>query len=107
MPSLVAYFEEERLFFSVKHVFSQLTGRRLREDFDCFEKLFPAFEISNGHLPVLNNRLAACLARQVDKIGIGGSDAHTLRTLGCAYTEVPCPRNKREFFEELRRVGAG
>jgi predicted metal-dependent phosphoesterase TrpH len=106
LPSLVAYCEEERLFFSVKHAFSQLTGRRRLEDFELFAKLFPAFEIRNGHLAALNNGLAARLARQTGKAEIGGSDAHTLRTLGCAYTEVFDARNKQEFFDGLR-LGRG
>src|SRR5208282_2736227 len=34
LPRLVAYLEEQRVFFSVNHIFSALTGRRTADDFD-------------------------------------------------------------------------
>ena len=48
------------------------------------------------------NGYAASLARQWDKIAIGGSDAHALASVGTAYTEVPGARDKDEFFAELK-----
>ncbi len=48
------------------------------------------------------NADAAKLAEQWGKIGIGGSDAHALPSVGTAYTEVPGARDKNEFFEGLR-----
>lgn len=52
------------------------------------------------------NERAAILAKQWDKIGIGGSDSHALPSVGTAYTEVPGARDKDEFFAGLRE-GAG
>jgi hypothetical protein len=87
-------------------VFSSLTGRREREDFEWFREYFPVIESHNSHMPQSANARAASLARQWDKIGIGGSDAHALASVGKAFTEVPEARNKEEFFAGLRS-GAG
>ena len=102
LVSLLMYLTEKRLFFSINHVFSSVTGRREAEDFEWFNEYFPAFEIKNSHMLLRANDDAAQLARQWGKIGIGGSDAHALPSVGTAYTEVPGARDKDEFFEGLR-----
>ncbi|MGO8731411.1 MAG: PHP-associated domain-containing protein [Terriglobia bacterium] len=102
LPRLVAYLEEQRVFFSVNHIFSALTGRRAADDFDWFEACFPAVEVLNGHLLPRNNHLAARLASHARKITVGGSDAHALRSAGSVWTEVRGARNKAEFLEGLR-----
>jgi predicted metal-dependent phosphoesterase TrpH len=104
--SLLIYLTERRLFFSVNHVFSWLTGRRESEDFGWFEQYVPAMETRNGLLLSRNNSHAARLARRWRKIAIGGSDAHAMPSVGTAYTEVPGARNKQEFFAGLR-LGKG
>ena len=107
--ALLMYLSERRLFFSINHVFSGLTGRRELEDFTWFQEYFPALESHNGHMIESANLNAARLGKQWNKICIGGSDAHALRSAGTAYTEVPGARNKEEFFAGLRngrgRVG--
>jgi predicted metal-dependent phosphoesterase TrpH len=102
LPRLVAYLEEQRVFFSVNHIFSALTGRRAADDFDWFEACFPAVEVLNGHLLAPNNHLAARLASHARRITVGGSDAHALRSAGSVWTEVRGARNKAEFLEGLR-----
>jgi predicted metal-dependent phosphoesterase TrpH len=102
MVSLLMYLTEKRLFFSVNHVFSGLTGERDREDFAWFEQYFPAMETKNSHLLERANQQASDLARRWDKIEVGGSDAHALPSAGTAYTEVPFARDKEEFFAGLR-----
>jgi len=102
LPGLVMYLREQRLFFSVNHVFSCLTGRREQEDFAWFERHFPALETRNGLLIERSNDHAATLARRWGKIHVGGSDAHALASVGSVYTEVPGARDKGEFFEGLR-----
>src|SRR5579862_2299481 len=62
VPSLAGYLREQRLFFSINHVFSSLTGRRTARDFQLFEEEFPAVETLNGQIPRGNNRSAAQLA---------------------------------------------
>lgn len=109
LVALLVYLTERRLFFSINHVFSSLTGRRDREDFTWFREYFPAIETRNGHMLERANAHAARLAKQWEKIAIGGSDAHALPSAGTTYTEVPSARDKEEFFDGLRaglgRVG--
>lgn len=102
LVALLMYLSEKRIFFSINHVFSSVTGRRELEDFKWFNEYFPAFEIKNSHMLERANDEAAKLAKQWGKIGIGGSDAHALPSVGTAYTEVPGARDKDEFFEGLR-----
>lgn len=102
VPRLAAYLREQKLFFSINHVFSSLTGRRTELDFDLFEAEFPAVETLNGHIPRVNNDLANRLAKDWRKAAVGGSDAHTLSTLGLTFTEVPGAQGLEEFLEGLR-----
>ena len=107
--ALLMYLSERRLFFSVNHVFSSLTGPREQEDFAWFREYFPAIETRNGHMLERANAHAANLAKRWEKIQIGGSDAHALPSAGTTYTEVPGAQTKEEFFTGLRagmgRVG--
>jgi predicted metal-dependent phosphoesterase TrpH len=103
LPRLVAYLDEQQMFYTVNHVFSALTGRRNIEDFVWFDGVFPGIEVRNGHIPERGNRLAERLARETGSSPVGGSDAHALGSLGSVCTEVPGATNKEEFLEGLRR----
>jgi predicted metal-dependent phosphoesterase TrpH len=103
MASLLAYLDERRLLFSVNHVFSGLTGARSDADFDEFAARFPAVETLNGQMLACANRSAAAFAARAGKIAVGGSDAHTLASLGRTYTEVHGARDAREFLDGLRQ----
>ncbi|HYL68906.1 MAG TPA: PHP domain-containing protein [Candidatus Limnocylindria bacterium] len=102
LVALLMYLTERRLLFSINHVFSNVTGRRDREDFEWIRKYFPAVETRNSHMLERANAHAARLAKRWQKIEIGGSDAHALPSAGTAYTEVPGARSKEEFFAGLR-----
>ena len=102
LQALLAYFGEQKLFFSVNHLFSGLTGKRVIEDFDWFESLFPAYETRNGQMLAGHNQHAEAVARRLGKAAIGGSDAHALRSAGTAYTVVPGAKTKAEFLRGLR-----
>jgi predicted metal-dependent phosphoesterase TrpH len=102
LSALLMYLTERQLFFSINHVFSSLTGRRELNDFGWFEEYFPAVETRNGHMLPKANAQAARLAQRWRKIGIGGSDAHAMPSVGTTYTHVPGARTKQEFFEGLR-----
>jgi len=102
LAALLAYFADQRLFFSVNHLFSGLTGRRVLEDFDWFESLFPAYETRNGQMLPRHNRAAEEVARRLGKAAVGGSDAHALPSAGTAYTVVHGARTKAEFLRGLR-----
>ena len=101
--SLAAYLAERELFFSANHVFSSLTGRRAVEDFALFESAFDAIETRNGHMLALANNHAARLADFASKAEVGGSDAHAMGSVGCAYTIVPGARTRQEYLDGLRR----
>jgi predicted metal-dependent phosphoesterase TrpH len=103
VPALAAYLDERKLFFSINHVFSSLTGRRTDLDFQLFQELFPAMETLNGQIPGINNSTAALLARDWRKAVVGGSDAHTLAALGQTYTDVPHAHEVRTFLDGLRQ----
>lgn len=103
LPRLLAYLNEQELFFSVNHAFSALTGARSWEDFAWLDGAFPGVEVRNGHLPRRGNRLAERMAENSRRIRVGGSDAHTLISLASVCTHVPGARNKTEFFDGLRR----
>jgi predicted metal-dependent phosphoesterase TrpH len=100
--SLVMYLTERKLFFSVNHVFSGLTGRREEEDFRWFASYVPAFETRNGQMWPPANEGAAKLAARMGKAAIAGSDSHTIAGVGLTYTEVPGVRTVDEFFAGLR-----
>jgi predicted metal-dependent phosphoesterase TrpH len=102
MASLLAYLDEQQLLFSVNHVFSGLTGSRTDADFDEFVARFPAVETMNGQMLACANRSATAFATRAGKIAVGGSDAHTLASLGRTYTEVPGAPNAKEFLTGLR-----
>jgi predicted metal-dependent phosphoesterase TrpH len=102
VPALAAYLHEKRVFFSINHVFSSLTGRRTDLDFLLFEELFPAVETLNGQIPEANNSAAAVLARDWRKAVVGGSDGHTLAALGSTYTDVLHAGCIRTYLQGLR-----
>jgi predicted metal-dependent phosphoesterase TrpH len=99
---LLAYLSEQRLFFTINHVFSSLTGRRDTDDYEWFSGFFPAVEARNGQMLPCANRQAQEFAWRRCKTQVAGSDAHTLASVGTTYTEVPGARDKNEFFAGLR-----
>ncbi len=100
--TLLMYLTERRLFFSVNHVFSGLTGDRNQEDFTWFASYVPAFEVRNGQMRMEANHSAERLAQKLGKIGVAGSDSHTLAGVARTFTEVPDARNVDEYFAGLR-----
>ena len=100
--SLLMYLTEQKLFFSVNHLFSGLTGKRDADDFHWFASYAPAFEVRNGQMWRPANQQARKFAKRLGKIGIGGSDSHTIAGVGLTYTEVRGARTVGEFFAGLR-----
>jgi predicted metal-dependent phosphoesterase TrpH len=100
---LLAWLRERNLLFSANHVFSSLTGRRTLDDFQRFERDFPAIETRNGHMLARANENAAALADYAARTEVGGSDAHAMASVGCAWTAVPRARTREEYLEGLRR----
>jgi len=102
LQALIAYLAEQQLFFTINHVYSSLTGARTDADFALFARYFPGIEVLNGQIPSLCNRRAGDFAARFGKAAAGGSDAHTLASLGRTYTKVAGARTKREFLDGLR-----
>ncbi len=102
LESLIAFLNQRRLLFSLNHVFSSLTGSRAEADFEAFERSFPALETANGQILEAANRSAAALAARWATAHIGGSDAHTMASLGRTYTEVAGARTAKEFLAGIR-----
>jgi predicted metal-dependent phosphoesterase TrpH len=100
--ALLMYLTERKLFFSVNHVFSGLTGRRVEDDFTWFASYVPAYEVRNGQMWMESNVSADRLARKLNKVGIAGSDSHTLSGVALTFTEVPGARTVPDYFAGLR-----
>jgi len=100
--TLLMYLTEHKIFFSVNHAFSGLTGRREAEDFAWLASYVPAFEVKNGQMWSEANRSAKRLAERLGKAGIAGSDSHTLSGVAGTFTEVPGARTVDEYLIGLR-----
>ncbi|MDE3195608.1 MAG: PHP domain-containing protein [Acidobacteriota bacterium] len=102
IQSLLAYAVERRLFVTVNHIYSSLTGSRTEDDFAIFARDFHGVEALNGQILACANRLASAFGARYGKPMIGGSDAHTLCFAGRTWTHVPGARNAEEFLVGLR-----
>ena len=100
--ALLMYLTERKIFFSLNHVFSSLTGRRDAEDFDWFASYIPAFEARNGQMWKMANQQAHQFAAKLGKAAVAGSDSHTLSGVARTFTEVPGARTVEEYFAGLR-----
>jgi predicted metal-dependent phosphoesterase TrpH len=100
--ALLMYLTERKIFFSLNHVFSSLTGRRDIEDFDWFASYIPALEVRNGQMWQAANQQAQQLASKLGKAAVAGSDSHTLSGVARTFTEMPGARTVEEYFAGLR-----
>ena len=103
IESLLAYAVENRLFVTVNHLYSSLTGSRSEDDFAVFARDFHGVETVNGQMLKRANRLAGDFAARFNKPVIGGSDSHTLAGAARTFTEVAGASNAENFLTGLRR----
>ena len=89
---------ERRLFVTVNHLYSSLTGPRTEDDFAIFARDFHGVETINGQMLACANRLAADFARRFGKPVVGGSDSHTLAGVARTFTEVPGAAMRRNSW---------
>jgi predicted metal-dependent phosphoesterase TrpH len=101
--ALFAYLAEESIPASLNHPFSALTGRRETADLCRALASLPLVEARNGMMSPAVNARAEAARRRAKRPGVGGSDAHTLRTVARAYTVVPGACSRQEFLDGLRR----
>ena len=104
---LAAYLREERVFFAVNHLFFFFRADQisLQTYVERMLTLAPAIEIHNGAMRAEHNRLVSALrdaavARGATLALSGGSDAHTLASVGTAYTETD-GSTRDEFLAHL------
>ncbi len=103
VESLLAYAIERRLFVTVNHLYSSLTGPRNEDDFAIFARDFHGVETINGQMLAWSNKLAQEFARRFSRPVVGGSDSHTLAGVARTFTEVPGARTIEEFLVGMRR----
>lgn len=103
IESLLAFAVERRLFVTVNHLYSSLTGPRTEDDFAVFARDFHGVETVNGQMLACANKLAREFARRFSKPVVGGSDSHTLAGVARTWTEVPGASNAQEFLAGMRR----
>ena len=101
-----AYCAEQHIPVCVNHPFSSSTGARLTTDFQSALRRGVLVETLNGMMPHEANHYAAWAAEEAGLSGIAGSDAHTLASIGRAYTQVPGARSRAEFLDGLRQGSA-
>jgi predicted metal-dependent phosphoesterase TrpH len=101
--ALFAYLAEEGIPASLNHPFSALTGRRETADLCRGLTALPLVEGRNGMMSAAVNACAEAARRRFGLAGVGGSDAHTLRSVARAFTEVRGARSREEFLDGLRR----
>ena len=103
IESMLAYAGENRLFVTVNHLYSSLTGPRADADFELFARDFHGVETVNGQMLARANRLAANFAKRFRKPVAGGSDSHTLGGAARTWTEVRGANTIEEFMAGLRQ----
>ena len=102
-----ACLRRENVFFSVNHLFLFFRDQIPLEDYvRLVLELSPGLETHNGAMLASHNEFIAHIAASSRGSGhalvrTGGSDAHTLRWVGTAYTETP-GGTREEFLRNLR-----
>ena len=98
--SLTAYLDERGLFFSANHVFSSLTGRRALADFELFATASsPPSKPATATCWRAPTRAPRCWPIRSARAEVGGSDAHAMASVGCAYTVVPRARTSTNIWK--------
>jgi hypothetical protein len=106
---LLPYLKQQRLFVSLNHVASRVNGRITGAHVSALIPWIDGLEVINGSRLALQNRTAAQLAEVHGKVGIAGSDCHTMRGIGQTWVEAPHATTRAEFLDELHggRVRVG
>ena len=102
--SLLAWLVDAGPVFQRQSHFLQPDRTALRSKISASSRrAFPALETLNGHMQAGANANAAWMADLSARAEVGGSDAHAMASVGCAWTVVPGARNRQEFLQGLRR----
>jgi predicted metal-dependent phosphoesterase TrpH len=101
LEALLAYAAEQGLPACVNHPFSSLTGRRSDRDLTLAFAAATHVETRNGMMSERVNAHARSAGRRARLAATGGSDAHTLFSVGRAFTCVDAA-DRAEFLAGLR-----
>ncbi len=102
-----AYCSRRGLLHVLNHPFQSYIGQKpLQAYLEDIASLFTHVEGLNGGVPALQNRAVSTLCRTASERGlslvqVGGSDAHTLRRVGRAFTAARA-RSADEFLARIR-----
>lgn len=109
VSELLPYLKQERLFVALNHVASRVNGRITGAHVAALIPWIDGLEIVNGSRLGVQNRTAARVAAAHGKVGIAGSDAHTMRGIGRTWVEAPFATTRQEFLDDLHagRVRVG
>jgi hypothetical protein len=91
----------ERLFTTLNHVASRVNGHFTAAHIAAEMPWVNGTEIMDGSRLATQNRTAACLAGACARVGVAGSDSHTLRGIGRTWVEAPGARTRDEFMAAL------
>lgn len=109
VAELLPYLKQQRIFVSLNHVASRVNGQITGAHVAALIPWIDGLEIRNGSRLDVQNRTAACVAAAHRKVGVGGSDSHTMRGIGRTWVEAPFAATREEFLDELHagRVRVG
>jgi predicted metal-dependent phosphoesterase TrpH len=100
---VAAFLRGAGVLFSFNHPLHFYRGQLPLDDYLRLVEAAPAVETRNGAMLAAHNDFAERLAVAGSRAAVGGSDAHTLRRVGCTWTEAP-GRTPAEF---VAAVAAG
>ena len=101
LEAFFAYAAERSIPVCLNHPFSALTGRREHDDLAHALRGASHLETLNGMMSAGSNERARAAARGARLASVGGSDAHTLASVGRAFTCIRA-RDRGEFLAGLR-----
>jgi len=79
---LIAYLSEQRLFFTVNHVFSSVTDGATKMTSNGLRGTFPGIEGAMARCFQRQTGMPPYLPRRKRKVQVAGSDAHALASVG-------------------------
>jgi len=102
LGELMPYLKQQGIFTTLNHVASRVAGHITASHIAQIIPWIDGIEILNGARLKSQNRTAAALADAYDKVGMAGSDSHTLNRIGQSYL-VAEASDRAQFMDELRQ----
>ena len=105
---LVPFLKSEKMLFGVNHLFQNYRMKNVASAYITeLLEMFDIFEVLNGAMASIHNRMVHQLVTTVKEHGrhismVGGSDAHTLKHVAKVFT-VSKGDTPAEFLESVRR----